>query len=557
MKLQFVMKRTMRGKLLPSALLWLCVALAGFVAAPVALPQTTIEINEASAEIGELLRLGRELERERRWGEALAHYEDSLRKHPADESLRRRLDYSRLHYDVVRRYVDRSYGELLDRTSFEEAIDLYGEVLAKIQTHYVESPNWKTLIVYGTNDLEVALNEPAFRQRNLPAADDLRIDQFRYELRRRMAEGIILSRAAAMEEVRRIALLAQQRLGAEPGAIAMEYTCGAAGALDAYSTYLTPDQLNDVYAQIEGNFVGLGIEIKASAGTLLIVRVIPGSPAERAGLSGGDRIVSIDEQPVKDLPTDKAASLLQGAAGSIARLAVLSGDQTRSVSVRRDRVEVPSIDDAQIIDAAYGIGYLKLTCFQKTTARDIDAALWNLHRQGMRSLVMDLRGNPGGLLVTAVEVVDKFVENGTIVTTRGRSPREDLVYTAHAVGTWAVPLVVLIDGNSASAAEIFAGAIRDHRRGTVVGERSYGKGSVQGIFPLDSTSAGVRLTTARFYSPSGKPYSEIGVSPDISVHQVARPTDGQIAMPSPAADAFLEAALQVARQTVAQRQTSR
>ena len=166
----------------------------------------------------------------------------------------------------------------------------------------VKSPNWKTLIVYGTNDLEVALNEPAFRQRNLPAADDLRIDQFRYELRRRMAEEVVLSRSAAMEEVRRIALLAQQRLGAEPAAVAMEYTCGAAGALDVYSTYLTPDQLNDVYAQIEGNFVGLGIEIKASAGTLLIVRVIPGSPAERAGLRGGDRIVSIDQQPVGICP---------------------------------------------------------------------------------------------------------------------------------------------------------------------------------------------------------------------------------------------------------------
>lgn len=170
---------------------------------------------------------------------------------------------------------------------------------------------------------------------------------------------------------------------------------------------------------------------------------------------------------------------------------------------------------------------------------------------------MDLRGNPGGLLVTAVEVVDKFVDNGTIVTTRGRSPREDLVYTAHATGTWSVPLVVLIDGNSASAAEIFAGAIRDHRRGTVVGERSYGKGSVQGIFPLESSSAGVRLTTARFYSPAGKPYSEIGVSPDISVHQVVRPAPGQVAIAAPAADAFLEAALQVARQTVAQRQTPR
>lgn len=128
------------------------------------------------------------------------------------------------------------------------------------------------------------------------------------------------------------------------------------------------------------------------------------------------------------------------------------------------------------------MGYFRLNCFQKTTSRDIDAALWKLHRDGMKSLVMDLRGNPGGLLTAAVEVVDKLVEDGVIVTTRGRSSLEDYSYTAHKAGTWRVPLVVLIDGDSASASEIFAGAIRDHRRGTIVGQRSYGKGSVQGIF---------------------------------------------------------------------------
>ena len=164
---------------------------------------------------------------------------------------------------------------------------------------------------------------------------------------------------------------------------------------------------------------------------------------------------------------------------------------------------------------------------------------------------MDLRGNPGGLLITAVEVADKFIDSGIIVTTRGRTPQEDLSYSAHAAGTWSVPLIVLIDENSASAAEIFAGAIRDYQRGTIIGTRSYGKGSVQGIFPLSSYEAGVRLTTVRFYSPLNQPYSNVGVEPDLTVHRVAKVADGA----EPAGqDEYLDAALQVARRSVAQRQ---
>ena len=211
--------------------------------------------------------------------------------------------------------------------------------------------------------------------------------------------------------------------------------------------------------------------------------------------------------------TDQAADLLQGAEGSQVEVTIASPAGSRRMVVRRSHVEVPSIDDVKIADREYGIGYLKLTCFQKTTSRDLDAALWKLHREGMKSLVIDLRGNPGGLLTSSVEVADKFVEEGVIVSTRGRSAAEDYNYTGHKVGTWQVPLVLLIDGDSASASEIFAGAIRDHRRGTLVGQRSYGKGSVQGIFPLGLAGAGVRLTTAKFYSPSGKPISKVGVQP--------------------------------------------
>jgi carboxyl-terminal processing protease len=222
--------------------------------------------------------------------------------------------------------------------------------------------------------------------------------------------------------------------------------------------------------------------------------------------------------------------------------------------VTRRRVEVPSVEGVRLVDPQFGVGYLRLTSFQKTTSRDVDAALWKLYRQGMRSLIVDVRGNPGGLLNAAVEVADKFVAEGKIVSTRGRSRQEDYDYRARQVGTWRVPLVVLIDGDSASASEIFAAAIYDHGRGTVVGDRSYGKGSVQGIFPLASSRAGLRLTTAKFYSPNGRPISRQGVQPHLAVQRVAKPaTDGAQPLAAAPADSALESAVQVARQQIARR----
>ncbi len=217
------------------------------------------------------------------------------------------------------------------------------------------------------------------------------------------------------------------------------------------------------------------------------------------------------------------------------------------MNVRRRRVDVPSVDQVGLIDRENGVGYFKLNCFQKTTARDLDAALWKLQREGLRSLIIDLRGNPGGLLVAAVEAVNRFVDRGVIVSTHGRSPQEDNTFTAHAEGTWQIPLVIIVNGDSASAAEIFAGAIHDLHRGAIVGVRTYGKGSVQGIFPLEGTTAGIRLTTAKFYSPSGRPYSQVGVEPDYPVRQAAKPIDGQLIPSAVQSDAMLTAALELAR----------
>jgi carboxyl-terminal processing protease len=258
--------------------------------------------------------------------------------------------------------------------------------------------------------------------------------------------------------------------------------------------------------------------------------VIPRSPAEQAGIQDGDRITAVDGQPTNSLSTDEAASMLTGEEGSRVRVTVVSAGQApRDVTVRRASVEVPSLEDVKILDPATGVSYIRIPAFPKTTAADLEEALWDLHRQGMRSLIIDLRGNPGGLLTASVEVADKFIADGGIVSTRGRSEQENFSYRAHRTGTWRVPLVVLIDGDSASASEIFAGAIQDSGRGKIIGTRSYGKGSVQGIFPLGKNGAGARLTTARFFSPLGHPISNVGITPDVDARRAKPMVAGETA----------------------------
>ncbi|MDB5337138.1 MAG: carboxyl-terminal protease, partial [Planctomycetaceae bacterium] len=295
---------------------------------------------------------------------------------------------------------------------------------------------------------------------------------------------------------------------------------GGCNSLDEYSCYLTPTRLKDLYGNIEGQFVGLGIEMKAETGKgLLLVNVLPDSPAAEGGLFAGEHIVGIDGTNCRLMTTDEAANMLQGKPGSQVRLDVEGRDtQVRKSSFSRRAVHVKSLPIVKIIDPQNGIGYIKMTGFQKNTNEEMTAALQDLQAQGMKSLIWDVRGNPGGLLTAAVEVLDHFIADGTIVSTKGRIADQNWNYSAHRLGTVNMPLVLLVDGDSASASEIVAGAIKDHRRGTLVGRKTYGKWSVQSIIPLHH-NAGLRLTTAKFYSPRGETFGKIGVLPHITVEE--------------------------------------
>ena len=472
-----------------------------------------------SSDIDAVLRNGRSLESDGRWGEALGVYQAALKQNPKNELLRTRRAVSRIHYDLDRRYSDASFIQSVDSTDGATAASVYAEVLLKIQSYYVDEPDWAELASYGLTSLEVALLSKDFRAKHLP---NITAEQVQNQIMQNRAvadQTVVNTRHEAYQFASTIARSLEQRVGLRSQAVTYEFICGAISALDPYSAFMSNNQYTETMSQIEGNFVGLGVELRTHSNELEIVSVIPGGSADVGGLVKGDRIMAVDQQMVDAVGSERAADMLRGTEGSFVTLTVDRGNGAKAMTLERRRVEIPSVDQVSIVDTQNGVGYIRLTNFQKTTARDFDAALWKLHRQGMRSLIVDVRGNPGGLLSASVEVADRFVTKGVIVSTRGRNTLENYTHRANLERTWRVPLVVLVDENSASASEIFAAAICDHKRGKIVGSRSYGKGSVQGIFPLTVAGGGVRLTTAKFFSPTGRAISEAGVKADYDVVQ--------------------------------------
>jgi len=444
-----------------------------------------------------VIQNGLVLEKERRWGDALNLYQKGLREHPENAKLKQRRAIARIHFDLDRRYSDTSFVRTIQEADGNTALNVYAEVLLKVQSYYVDEPDWAELASYGLTSVEVGMMSPEFRKVNLPGVTTDQVRSAILKVRKQLESMTIDSRHDAYLVAATTAQSLKHALNLSTQGTVYEFVCGAISALDPYSAFMSSNQYSETMSQIEGNFVGLGVELRTH------------------------EITSVDRQSVAEIGSERAADLMRGVEGSFIQLVVDRNQATQTVTLERRRVEIPSVDQVSIVDAESGVGYIRLTNFQKTTARDFDGALWKLHRQGMRSLIVDVRGNPGGLLSASVEVSDRFVGNGVIVSTKGRNPMEDYTHRANVSSTWRVPLVVLVDENSASASEIFAAAIRDHHRGTIVGHRSYGKGSVQGIFPLNVSGGGVRLTTARFYSPTGKAISEVGVNADVLIHQTA------------------------------------
>jgi carboxyl-terminal processing protease len=292
---------------------------------------------------------------------------------------------------------------------------------------------------------------------------------------------------------------------------------GTLRGLDPHSSFLDPDSYKEMQVETSGSFGGLGIEITLKDDILTVVAPIEGTPAYRAGLHTGDRIVKIDGLVTKDMSLPDAVKRMRGKPGTKVTISVMREGWTepKDYDITREQIRVHSVRSH---DLGGGIAYIKLRQFQEQTPADLDQTLERFTKGGMKSLILDLRNNPGGLLTAAVEVSEKFIEDGKLVVyTEGRVRNQNMRFSAHAKRAYSnLPMVILVNQGSASASEIVAGALQDYGRAMLVGTQTFGKGSVQTIIPL-SDGSGLRLTTAKYFTPKGRSIHGKGITPDIIV----------------------------------------
>ena len=297
---------------------------------------------------------------------------------------------------------------------------------------------------------------------------------------------------------------------------------GMLSGLDPHSAYLSPEQFNELRIGTSGQFGGLGIEVGMEDGFVKVVAPIDDTPAQKAGMKSGDLIIRLDEKPVKGLSLNEAVKLMRGKPGSSINLTVVreGEDKPLNIEIVRAIIKVNSVKNRMLEE---GYGYVRISQFQTKTPQDLNKAIEKLKDESdgdLKGLVLDLRNNPGGVLSAAVGVSDTFLEEGMIVYTDGREQDSKLRYTASKGDLLdGAPVVVLVNGGSASASEIVAGAIQDHKRGVIMGTKTFGKGSVQTIQDLPSGGA-VKLTTARYFTPKGRSIQAEGIEPDIKTELV-------------------------------------
>jgi carboxyl-terminal processing protease len=295
---------------------------------------------------------------------------------------------------------------------------------------------------------------------------------------------------------------------------------GMVSSLDPHSSFMTKDEYQELMTETKGSFSGVGIEITIKDDVLMVVSPIEGTPAYKAGIKPGDMIIKIEGKSTKGMTLLDAVKNIRGPKGTEIELTVAREGKGAPLTFKIKRDVIP-LKSVRYYRLSPNVGYVRISNFQGNTTKDLKAALHDLENgHALKGLVLDLRNNPGGLLSQAVKVSDLFLDKGVIVSTRGRDSSQDISMSAHENGTERnYPIIVLVNGGSASASEIVAGALQDNKRALILGTRTFGKGSVQTIIPL-ADGSGIRLTTARYYTPSGRSIQLSGILPDIKVEFV-------------------------------------
>jgi carboxyl-terminal processing protease len=475
-----------------------------------------------------LRRQARELADQGDWSGAFAVY---LRIPRTDRDKAEYQEYLR-HVLQVRRLRDKSSQVLVGRLQPDQALAVYQTVLEKLQRRYVDRDKVTLgkLFLNGLQELRSALEDESFLKEHMSGASLQGVEALKDRLQAlRDREPVIDSPKEASEQLHGV-MLACRPLGLKPAAVMLEFLCGACNALDEYTAYLSPRQLLEIEADLNGKYVGIGVDLGVADQKLIITRVLPNSPAEQArltdgrALTPGTSIVSIDGQTVDSAAPAAAASRLLGEEGTKVQLEVVPyGDsKPQPLKVERRLVEMLSVEPPIEIPGPMGertgIGYVRITSFQKTTPQELRSAILQLQSQtsqmggpGLSKLIIDLRGNPGGSFPAALQVAELFLSEGVIVYTQTRLKVD--AYRASNSQAFTMPLCLLVDGETASAAEVVAGALKENGRATLYGQTTYGKCSIQCTVKLESIKSGIQITVARFVSPAHESYDGHGVTP--------------------------------------------
>jgi carboxyl-terminal processing protease len=474
-----------------------------------------------SSTIKELKTAAEQFEKQGHWAKACGHYAKVLEIQSNLPGVRDRYLYCLRRYLQERRHNDPTYLKEVLTLDYAKSVRLYEFIFGYLGEQALDPDRVtpRELYLKGLEEFENALISPVFIMTHLDKVPRNKIADFRATLQNHWKNQTVNTMTQATNLINKIATLARQQLKLKTTTTVMEFTCGCCFAVDDYTMYLTPAELRGLCNSLKGDSIGVGLKLGLKGDKLVITEVAPDSPAKtepRPPLAPFDEVLSIDGKSTAKMPPDVAMDLLHGEPGTEVELVVYSAALgTRVLTLPRRAVFVPSVK-YELMSGQ--VGYLAITGFQSSTVQELDAALANLAKLEIRALVLDLRGNSGGLFPIAIDAARRFLNSGVIVSTQTHDPKQNITYYSQNTGAFALPLVVLVDGRTASAAEILAGALKENRRARLVGMPSFGKGCIQEVYSISPSPGvvfpgGLRVTVARFLSPNGTPYTGKGIEP--------------------------------------------
>jgi carboxyl-terminal processing protease len=475
-------------------------------------------------EIRKLSQRAEELEQqpEPDWEQARAIYELLITQKDLGLRIRDRYHNAQRRCWQLRRHQDISYRKEVLSIEYAQAQRICRVINRTLLDGSVDKKKLDPTKLFhkGLEELDAALANPLFVKEHVPEAKRGAIAAFRAELKKNWGDMNKLSREEAAKQIGEVAMAAEFHLNLSATVVTMEFACGACYAIDEYTVYLTPNQLRELaQALARTEVIGVGMILALSENKIIVQEVLMGSPADQAAIAKGDQVVSVGKRPVADLQLNLVKEMLEGPLGSDVEVEIVGPEDPapRRVMLKRQRAMVSGIYYGKVPNTA--IGYLKITSFTDSTVQEVDEALRHLTQSyGVKGLILDLRDNNGGVFESAIDTARRFLERGIITSTLNQDTKASFVYHAKNPDPIRIPMAVLVNGDTASAAEVLAGALKDNNRAVLIGQTTFGKGCTQTVLKLPNATGGIptggmKLTTARFFSPKGVAYSGRGITP--------------------------------------------